>query len=118
VPTLVFDGDCGFCTTSAQWFEQHARTEVDVKPWQHLDLAAIGLTEEQVTTAAYWVDGPHQRRGHRAVAQALQHCSAGWRAVGRVIDLAPVRPLANVGYRLVSRYRYKLPGGTPACRIG
>jgi predicted DCC family thiol-disulfide oxidoreductase YuxK len=31
--------------------------------------------------------------------------------------LRPVRPLGDAVYRLVARYRYKLPGGTPACAI-
>jgi predicted DCC family thiol-disulfide oxidoreductase YuxK len=117
VPTLVFDGDCGFCTTSAQWFERNDRSGAEATPWQFLDLDALGLTEQQVSTAAYWVDDDGLRRGHRAVAAALQQCGPGWRVVGRLLDLAPVRPFASLGYRLVSRYRHRLPGGTPACRI-
>jgi predicted DCC family thiol-disulfide oxidoreductase YuxK len=40
-----------------------------------------------------------------------------YRLLGRVIDLAPVRPLAAWIYGLVARYRYHLPGGTNACRL-
>jgi predicted DCC family thiol-disulfide oxidoreductase YuxK len=28
-----------------------------------------------------------------------------------------VRPLADAVYRVVARYRHRLPGGTPACRM-
>jgi predicted DCC family thiol-disulfide oxidoreductase YuxK len=40
-----------------------------------------------------------------------------YRLLGRFIDLRPVRPLAAVVYGLVAKYRYKLPGGTNACRL-
>jgi predicted DCC family thiol-disulfide oxidoreductase YuxK len=113
--TIVFDGDCGFCTTSAHWLEDHST--ITVVPWQRTDLAALGLTEAEVTTAAYWVDGTDVRRGARAVAMALRRCGQPWRLLGVLVDLPPVRPLAALGYRLVSRYRHRLPGGTPACRL-
>jgi hypothetical protein len=35
---------------------RHAR-DLEVVPWQALDLAEVGLTEEQVRAAAYWLDG-------------------------------------------------------------
>jgi predicted DCC family thiol-disulfide oxidoreductase YuxK len=41
----------------------------------------------------------------------------GYRLLGRLIDLAPVRPVAAWVYGLVARYRYHLPGGTNACRL-
>ena len=53
---LIFDGDCGFCTTSAGWIERRLPDDVRVAPWQILDLEQYGLTESDVTSAAYWVD--------------------------------------------------------------
>lgn len=113
--TLVYDADCGFCTTSAEWLEAHG--DCAVVPWQGMDLAAAGLTEDEVTSAAYWLEGGEKRRGSRAIAAALRSCGPAYAALGRLIDLPPVRPLAAVGYGLVARYRYKLPGGTDACRL-
>lgn len=114
--TIVYDGDCGFCTSCAQWLE--ARSDADVAPWQRLDLDALGLSGDDVATAAWWVgeDG-ERRRGERAIAQALRTCGPGWSALGSVIDAPPVRPFAAVGYQLVARFRHRLPGGTPACRL-
>lgn len=111
----MYDGDCGFCTSSARWLER--RTDAEVVAWQHLDLAEAGLTEAEVTTAAYWLEGSEKRRGARAIAQALQSCRGPWPVVGRLIDLPPVRPLARLGYEVVARNRHRLPGGTPACRL-
>ncbi|MBI2168926.1 MAG: DUF393 domain-containing protein [Actinobacteria bacterium] len=115
---LIFDGDCGFCTTSARWVERRLPGGMEVVPFQGIDdLAALGLTLRNVETAAYWVDGHKLRRGHRAVAAALRHTGPGWWVVGVVIDVPPVRWLAAGVYRLVARYRYRLPGATSACRV-
>jgi predicted DCC family thiol-disulfide oxidoreductase YuxK len=82
-----------------------------------MDLAGAGLTEQEVTTAAYWLEGDEKRRGARAIAAAMRTCGPAYAVLGRVIDLPPVRPLAALGYGLVAKYRYKLPGGTNACRM-
>jgi predicted DCC family thiol-disulfide oxidoreductase YuxK len=114
---MVYDADCGFCTRSAEFLGR--RSACEIRPWQSMDLAGAGLTERDVTTAAYWLEpGAQPRRGSRAIAAALRSCQGvGYRLLGRLIDLPPVRPLAAVGYGLVARYRYHLPGGTNACRL-
>jgi predicted DCC family thiol-disulfide oxidoreductase YuxK len=118
---LIFDGDCGFCTSSAAWIARHWAGPGRTVPWQRLgrdELAQLGLTVAQVQAAAWWVDGQGRTwRGHLAVARALTAASGGWGALGRIVLVPPVRWLAAAGYRLVTRYRYRLPGGTPACRM-
>lgn len=115
---MIFDGDCGFCTTSARWIEARLPADVDVAPWQSLDLDALGLTEADVTTAAYWVDadgGTH--RGHSGIGRSLMAAGGIWKAVGMLIVYPPVTWLAKPAYALVAKYRYKLPGATDACRL-
>ena len=109
---MVYDADCGFCTRSAEFLGR--RSDCEITPWQSLDLAAAGLTEDDVRTAAYWVEnGRTPRRGARAIAAALRSCrGVVYRLLGRLIDLAPVRPLAAWVYGLVARYRYHLPGAS------
>ncbi len=115
---LIFDGDCGFCTTSARWIEDRLPEGTAVEPWQALDIDALGLTEADVTTAAYWIDEDGTaHRGHRAIEFALKQAGSPWRAAGTVIGLPPFVWLAPVVYRLVAKYRYKLPGATDACRL-
>ena len=48
-PILVFDGDCGFCTSSAGFGRRLLGVE-HVEPWQFLDLDELGLTPEQCDT--------------------------------------------------------------------
>ena len=114
--TVIFDADCGFCTASADWLGRHGR--VTTQPWQTLDLGAAGLTERDVTEAAWYLTPDGGRlRGARAVAAALRDCGLPWRLLGHLIDLPPVRPLAAVGYAVVARNRHRLPGSTDACRL-
>ena len=114
--TLVYDGDCGFCTSSARFVER--RSDAAVVPWQRFDLPAVGLTAEQTSAAVYWLPSAGAPlRGARAVAAALRECGPTYRVIGLLIDLPLVRPLAAAVYAVVARYRHRLPGGTPACRI-
>lgn len=115
---LIYDGDCGFCTESAAWCRARFRRPVDVQPWQALDLAAFGLTEHDVTTAAYWIDEDGRaHRGHEAAGHALKAMRGLWPRLGQVVLLPPVRPLARGVYALVARNRQRLPGSTDACRL-
>lgn len=117
-PLLIFDGDCGFCTTSAQWIEHRLPANVHVEPWQRLDIGSYGLTEQNVTTAAYWVDDRGRTyRGDAAIAKSLVAAGGVWKPIGWLLQIPPISLFAAIGYRLVARYRDKLPGATPACKV-
>jgi predicted DCC family thiol-disulfide oxidoreductase YuxK len=115
---LVFDGDCGFCTSSARWIGARLPAGTAAVPWQSCDLAALGLTKADVTTAAYWIDDQGvAHRGHRAIGRSLIAAGGIWRPLGRITITPPVSWLASPVYKLIARYRYKLPGATDACRL-
>lgn len=116
-PLLVFDGDCGFCTSSARFGQRWLRLE-HVEPWQLLDLEALGLTQEACERAVQWVavDGSVEP-AERAVIAALRHAGGAWRLIGAVMDLPGIRHLAAAVYRLVATYRHRMPGGTAACKL-
>ncbi|MHB8220889.1 MAG: thiol-disulfide oxidoreductase DCC family protein [Acidimicrobiales bacterium] len=118
---LVFDGDCGFCTMSANWAQAHFRHGEHVRAWQLLGdegLEELGLRRKDVETAAWWVsgNGDHER-GHRAAGRALEAIGGKWRFVGWLALTPPTSWFAAFLYRSVVRWRYRLPGATPACRI-
>jgi len=116
-PALIFDGDCGICTTSAEWVAARRRRPAAIVPWQSLDLEALGLSQNDVTRFAWWIDERGRKsRGHRAIARALIACRQPWPIVGWLLLLPPITWLAAVGYRLVANNRGLLPGATPACR--
>jgi predicted DCC family thiol-disulfide oxidoreductase YuxK len=116
--TIVYDADCGFCTWCADWVR--ARSDADAQPWQALDLEALGLTVDDVTTAAYWLDGSGRvaARGAAAASAALRSCRRPWwRLLGAVTGARVLRPLADRVYAVVAANRHRLPGGTAACKI-
>lgn len=115
---LVYDADCGFCTRSAGWVAGADRA-FPLVPWQSLpDLSALGLTEDDVTSAAYWrsTDGTLWR-GADAIAKALVARGGVLRLAGTLLLRTPLRLLARPVYGWVARNRYAMPGGTSACRV-
>jgi predicted DCC family thiol-disulfide oxidoreductase YuxK len=115
---LIFDGDCGFCTTSARfasrWVDRRHR--YDVEPWQQVDLVRFGLTEADCVAAAQFVRPDRSvRAAHLAIGEALRHGAPAWRPLGFAMGLPGVRRLAGTVYTWVADHRYALPGGTPAC---
>ncbi|GAA4729372.1 hypothetical protein GCM10025782_30300 [Pedococcus ginsenosidimutans] len=118
---LIFDGDCGFCTTSARFVSRWVdrRHRYDVQPWQELDLAPLGVTEADCIEAAQFVrrDGSVVA-GHRAIAAGLTHGAPLWRPLGHLLTLPGVSAVAARVYAWVADHRYALPGGTPACAPG
>jgi predicted DCC family thiol-disulfide oxidoreductase YuxK len=118
LPLLVFDGDCGFCTTWARWWQRRWDLE-HVEPWQFLDLDRLGLTEAECREAVQWVDEAGVAHpAEWAVIAALRFRGGVWGVLGRVLALPGIHHLTGVAYRLVARYRNSLPGGTPACKVG
>lgn len=120
-PVLVYDGDCGFCTRSALWIAGRWTAPARIVAWQTLGpdgLAAVGLTETDTRDAAWWIepDG-RRRRGHRAIAAAMAHASGWVRLTGRLLAVPPCSWLGALVYPLIARYRHRLPGGTPSCRV-
>jgi predicted DCC family thiol-disulfide oxidoreductase YuxK len=120
-PVLVYDGDCGFCTSSASWVAKGWDGPARAIPWQVLGekgLAELGLTLNQVEVAAWWVDESDKSwGGHEAVGRSLRACR-GWRRwAGAIILSPPFCWFAPLVYAVVARYRHRLPGGTPACRV-
>ena len=116
---LIYDGDCGFCTTVVRWVEARLRTPVAIVPWQQVaDLGELGLTERDVTTAVWWVDVYGRRfRGHEGMARALRLARWPLPLAGVLLTVPPVTWLGRAGYWLIARNRHRLPGATAACAL-
>ena len=115
--TLVYDGDCAFCTSSVRWITR-LRLRVDtVIAWQHADLSELGLTPEQCQEKVQWVSGSRVSSGHEAVAQLLLSSALPWRPLGYLLAVPPVSWVAARVYAWISAHRNQLPGGTAACAL-
>ncbi len=118
---LLYDGSCGFCERSAEWIRSrwHDPSAYLAVPWQQLGeprLVALGLTTEDVSRAAWWIEDGRREGGHLAVARSLIAARGGWGAIGHLLLLPPFRWLAAIGYRIVAANRGRLPGRSTACR--
>lgn len=122
VPLLVFDGDCGFCTTSSGWVARRlhrpAGPDALLVPWQRSDLAALGTTAERAQREVLWVAGDGIVEGGAAAFAAWLRFRGGpYGLLGRVLAAPGVRALGGSVYRWVAAHRHQFPGGTPACAL-
>ncbi|MCW2785688.1 MAG: thiol-disulfide oxidoreductase [Marmoricola sp.] len=109
---LVYDADCGFCTTSAHW--------LDPAPiaWHTLDLDAVQVTSTEAAANAGWlVDGKVTALGADAIIRALRAKRGGAGLVGLALATPGLRGLAHLVYPRIAANRHRMPGGTAACAI-
>ncbi|MEU1126508.1 DUF393 domain-containing protein [Streptomyces sp. NPDC005899] len=117
-PVLVYDGDCGFCTSSVRAVERFLRPRCARVPWQWADLEALGTTRERAEHEVLWVTPAGTvHGGAQAVAKLLLRSRGGWPVLGALLCLPPASWAAHRMYRLVAGNRHRLPGGTAACAL-
>ena len=118
VPTLIFDGDCSFCTSVANHFEKRSMTPIQIVPWQRANLAEFGLTAAEASEQVYVSNNGQLFAGADAFAELMRVQGDPFhRLIAWGMRLPVMRNLASWGYRLVARNRHRLPGGTPACKL-
>ncbi|MCP9972719.1 thiol-disulfide oxidoreductase DCC family protein [Actinomadura madurae] len=117
-PVLVYDGDCGFCTSSVRFLERHVPVQATVVAFQFADLDALGTTAERAEYEVLWIDRAGRvSGGAEAVGRLLTAAGGPWKALGVAMRIAPVSWLAHGVYRLVAANRHRMPGGTAACML-
>lgn len=115
---LVFDGDCGFCTSAVRFAERRIRPRCTAVAWQLADLDALGVTRERAEREVLWVTPAGAVYGGAgAVAKLLLSAGGGWAVLGALLRLPPLRWVAPPVYELIADNRGRLPGGTPACAL-
>jgi predicted DCC family thiol-disulfide oxidoreductase YuxK len=116
-PAFVYDGDCSFCTTCAEFIERRIPTHARVVPWQFADLDGLGLTQAQCEESVQWVSSDRRGSGPDAIALLLKDAGRWWQFAGGFLELGPVRLAAGPAYRWIADHRHLLPGGTAACSL-
>jgi predicted DCC family thiol-disulfide oxidoreductase YuxK len=82
-------------------------------PWQAVDLAKLGVSENLAKDAVVLVrrDDPVVLSGVEAAAGWLGESKRlRWRLLGKVLGLWALRPVAERLYRVVVRNRNRIPG--------
>ena len=115
---LIFDGDCGFCTTTANWIQKHSSVSVDIQPYQWANLAQFGLTAAEAAAKVQLVSSGKVYDGHRCMAKLLLLQTNPLVKLLGVIMVSPLLDRVSAGvYDWVAANRQRLPGGTPACKM-
>jgi predicted DCC family thiol-disulfide oxidoreductase YuxK len=115
-PTLLYDGNCGFCTRTVELALEVLPHRVTWRPYQEVeDLDSYGVGEDDAARAVQFVD-PSGRveTGSAAVAKVLVASGGPWSLLGRAMLLPPVSVAAEIAYHVVAANRRRLPGTTPA----
>ena len=117
---LVYDGECGFCTSAARWVERRwppgqGHRTISAQRWDNARASGVHLTPDELRRSAWWIQGDRRDEGARAVARALIGVGGTWAFLGWVCLTPPISHAAARVYRLVARYRAHLPGATAEC---
>jgi predicted DCC family thiol-disulfide oxidoreductase YuxK len=131
---VIFDGQCGFCNRSIRWFlRRDRRDRLRFAPFESPIVAAL-LARHQIseresgpgshTLAPSTIlvvsdpDTPVEQvlvRSEAAIA-ILRQLPRPWPAVAAIMRWIP-RPVRDLGYWLVARYRYRIWGRLETCPI-
>src|SRR3990172_5350736 len=115
--TLVFDGDCGFCTACAGLLRRlDRRGHVRLLPFQAPGVCqSLGLAPEECQAAAWAApEGGRLARGAEALLLALGSAPGG-RGIPQLYGRPRLRRAADAIYQWVARHRGRLPGVRPYC---
>lgn len=104
LPTLIYDGNCLFCTECAKWFESHSSGTIrPSKSFSDAELAHLGLTREDVDLQVWWVKDHENFGGADAIGRAL--LITNYPFFGRFLMWRAVLPISRKIYKFVSSHR-------------
>jgi predicted DCC family thiol-disulfide oxidoreductase YuxK len=115
--TLIFDGECGFCTRSRDVLVGlDRRHRVNAVPLQRAGVALrAGISREELAASVHWLDDDGSRCSGAAAVNAALSAALGTTIPQRVYRMPGVRAVQDAVYRWVARNRHRLPGTTPWC---
>ena len=108
---LLFDGECRFCRAQSDRLLRWAGPQLTSRPLQQDGLLAeLEIPFDEAMAAMQLItDRGSRHEGLDAVVVALRHRSViGW--LCKLYYLPGLRQLADLGYRIVARYRYAIWG--------
>jgi len=120
---VLFDGVCGFCDTTVRWLiERDPAARLRYAPLQGETAAGLRARHPEIPsdleTLVFVEREGAGERVHLRSRAALRVCAElqpppAWL---RWVAWLPT-PLADLGYRLLARLRYRLFGRLDACRV-
>jgi predicted DCC family thiol-disulfide oxidoreductase YuxK len=126
---VVFDGRCGFCNRAVRWFLRRDRRDrlrfvasESAKVAELLARHGIGMADSGTGPGTILTvedaDGPAEKLLVRsdAVVAMLSQLPRPWPAIAVMVGWAP-RPVCDLGYRLIARWRYRIWGRLESCPL-
>ena len=126
---VIFDGHCGFCNGCVRWLlERDRRDRLRFASFERAE--AAGLLRRHGQEAAGGRSGAgtilvvrgagraaeEMLRRSDAVAALLRELPRPWPSVAAALAWIP-RPVRDLGYRLVARWRYRIRGRVESCPL-
>ncbi len=117
-PLLVYDGDCGFCSSSAEAAQRYLQPPVEVVAYQNSRITGATLERAKEEVVLLHPDGERVWGGADAAAVLLLASPHRWAwPAGWLLRLPGVHVVGAAVYRIVARNRHRIPGGTPTCQV-
>jgi predicted DCC family thiol-disulfide oxidoreductase YuxK len=115
--TLIFDGNCGFCTRSRNVLVRlDRRHRVSTVPFQGRGVAEhSGVSQDELADSVHWLDDDGSRCSGAEAANAALSAALGTAVPLRVYRVPGVRQAQDALYRWVANNRHRFPGATPWC---
>lgn len=117
-PVVFFDGVCGLCSHSVNWLlARDPEHRLRFAPLQGAAAAAMISSDlrDRLDTMVFVRNGTTYIRT-AALSRILMTLGGRWQVLGAILWLIPF-PVRDLGYRLVSRFRYRMFGKHDACRL-
>ncbi len=118
--TLVYDGDCGFCTRSVEWLARWDRRG-RLRFVRSQDAAALAtlppMAPAALAAAMHLVTPGGEVYAGAATVPHILRLVPGGRALAVLYRLPGLPAVADRVYRWVARHRHRLPGSTASCDI-
>ncbi len=126
---VLFDGRCVFCNGTVRWFLRRDRRDrlrfaaFEAPDWAEL-LArhGIGLANAEtgpntiLVVREFGVAAEEILLRSDAALEMLHELPSPWPAIAAALRLIP-RPVRDLGYRLIARWRYRLWGRLESCSV-
>lgn len=123
---VVYDGHCGLCNRAVRWFLRHDRLDrlrfVASESAKVAELfARPGIAAESAPSTILVVRDARSPAEcvlvrSEAVLALLRELPRPWPAVAAMLGWIP-RPVRDLGYRLIARWRYRIWGRLASCPL-
>lgn len=108
-PTLIYDGDCGFCGRCLTWGMRHFMAFPKAIPSASKEAKESGLTEAQLAESIWIIGAGAPLPAAKAVSFILKmQPNVFWRALGHIMSIWPISFFAKRVYFWVAKNRGRL----------